>query len=103
MHWTQRDWPPPFWQYGFVGSLQSAFATQTVHCPRFVSQTGAATPQSAFVAHAAHWLSVVLQMGVVPLHCALLVQPARHWKPCCGSQIGCAVPQSEFERHCTHM
>jgi hypothetical protein len=61
-----------------------------------------AVGQSLFCKHATQVLIIVLQSGVAPLHCELLVQPCLHVKPC-GLQMGCAVPQSEFARHCTHV
>jgi hypothetical protein len=101
-HCTHEAWPRWVSQIGFVGSLQSVFMTQIAHSPRSVLQIGSAVGQSVFVKQATHWLSVVLQNGVVPLQFELLVQPARHMKSC-GLQIGCAVPQSLFDRHSTHV
>jgi hypothetical protein len=100
-HCTHADWPRWVSQIGFEGSLQSVFITQIAHSPRSVLQIGSAVGQSVFFKHATHWLSVVLQNGVVPLQFELLVQPGRHTKSC-GLQIGRAVPQSLFDRHSTH-
>lgn len=75
---------------------------QTTHSPRMASHRGAVEGQSLFCRHCTHELEAVSQIGVIPLHCELLVHPLRHVKSC-GLQIGCAEPQSEFERHCTHV
>jgi hypothetical protein len=75
-----------------------------MHCTqRFTVQKGVVPEQSEASRHCTQRDVVVLQTGaVVVVHCALLVQPARHMKVC-WSQMGAVAPQSESVRHATHV
>jgi hypothetical protein len=70
---------------------------------RFAVQKGVVPEQSDASRHCTHRDVVVLQIGaVIVVHCAVLVQPARHMKVC-WSQMGVVVPQSESARHATQV
>jgi hypothetical protein len=75
----------------------------SLHCAqRPSSQIGVGAAQSVFTTQATHAPRPVLHFGVVPPHCASLVQPAARHSCSSRSQRGADAPQSAFDRHTTH-
>ena len=81
-----------------VGAAHCAFVAHCAHLP--CTHAGAAAGQSVLARHATHSPFDTEQKGVVPLHPAFDVQPARQRRS--PLQIGADVGQSAFDKHCAH-